>query len=96
MPTARAIVRTDQRVRPGGGGWVTRVVTSDTLTPVPWPEVFAESETLSAGHTGVLGTRAFDILHVAAAVTLGAKAFYTFDARQAALAKKAGLKVRPR
>lgn len=64
-------------------------------TPVPWPEVFAEAETLSAGHTGTLGMRAFDILHVAAAVTLGAKAFYTFDVRQKALAKKAGLKVLP-
>ncbi|MDD4018981.1 MAG: PIN domain-containing protein [Kiritimatiellae bacterium] len=64
--------------------------------PLVWGQVFAEAESLSAGHTGVLGTRAFDILHVAAAVTLGAKAFYTFDARQAALAKKAGLKVRPR
>lgn len=65
-------------------------------TPVPWPEVFAEAESLSASFAGVLGTRAFDILHVAAAVTLGVKAFYTFDVRQAALAKKAGLKVWPR
>jgi hypothetical protein len=63
--------------------------------PLVWGQVFAEAETLSAGHTGALGTRAFDIIHVAAAVTLGAKAFYTFDVRQTALAKKAGLKVRP-
>ncbi len=63
--------------------------------PLAWTEVFAEAEALSAAHTGKLGTRAFDILHVAAAVVLGALAFYTFDARQKALAKKAGLKVKP-
>ncbi len=63
--------------------------------PLVWSLVFAEAEALSVRHTGMLGTRSFDILHVAAAVTLGAKAFYTFDVRQTALAKKAGLKVRP-
>lgn len=64
--------------------------------PLVWGQVFAEAESLSADHTDALGTRSFDILHVAAAVTLGAKAFYTFDVRQKALAKKAGLKVHPR
>ena len=64
-------------------------------TPVAWAEVFAEAEALSAGHTETLGTRAFDVLHVAAAAALGAKAFYTFDARQKALAVKAGMKVKP-
>jgi predicted nucleic acid-binding protein len=63
--------------------------------PLVWSQVLAEAETLSASHTGTLGTRSFDILHVAAAVVLGAKAFYTFDVRQTALAQKAGLKVRP-
>lgn len=66
------------------------------VVPVAWRQVFAAAEALSADHTGDLGTRSFDILHVAAAVTLGAQAFYTFDVRQKALAKKAGLKVRPR
>ncbi len=66
------------------------------VVPVVWKQVFAAAEELSADHTGDLGTRSFDILHVAAAVTLGAKAFYTFDVRQKALAKKAGLTVRPR
>ena len=65
------------------------------LTPLPWPEVFAAEESLRAGHTGLLGPRAFDILLVAAAVVLGAKTFFTFDVRQKALAQKAGLKVRP-
>ena len=64
-------------------------------TPVAWAEVFAEAEALSAAHTEKLGTRGFDVLHVAAAAALGAKEFYTFDARQKALAVKAGMKVKP-
>jgi len=35
------------------------------------------------------------VLHVAAALALGAKVFYTFDTRQKALATAAGLKVKP-
>ena len=64
-------------------------------TPVAWAEVYAEAEALSAAHTETLGTRGFDVLHVAAAGALGAKNFYTFDARQKALARKAGMKVKP-
>jgi len=62
---------------------------------VAWADVFAEAEALSAAHTVKLGTRASDVLHVAAASALGVKEFYTFDARQKALAVKAGMKVRP-
>ncbi len=64
-------------------------------TPVSWAEVYAEAEALSAAHTKTLGTRGFDVLHVAAAVALGIKNFLTFDNRQKALAVKAGLKVKP-
>ena len=64
-------------------------------TPVAWAEVYAEAEALSAAHAETLGTRAFDVLHVAAAAALGAKDFYTFDVRQRALAKRAGMKVKP-
>ena len=64
-------------------------------TPVAWAEVFHTAEALSAGHTETLGTRATDILHVAAASALGAKDFFTFDARQKALAHKAGMNVTP-
>ena len=64
-------------------------------TPVAWAEVFAEAEALSAAHTAKVGTRASDVLHVAAAAALGAKTFYTFDTRQRALALKAGMKVKP-
>ena len=64
-------------------------------TPVAWAEVYAEAEALSAAHTETIGARALDILHVAAAAALGAKEFYTFDARQKAQAVKAGMKVNP-
>lgn len=56
-------------------------------------EVNREAERLSGLYTKVIGTRTLDILHVAQATILGIKEFLTFDARQAALAKAAGLKV---
>ena len=62
---------------------------------VSWADVFREAEALSAAHTAKLGTRASDILHVAAAIAMGARDFFTFDQRQKALAMRAGLKVRP-
>jgi predicted nucleic acid-binding protein len=64
-------------------------------TPVSWAEVYTEAEALSAAHTAKLGIRASDVLHVASAAAVGAGNFYTFDARQRALAVKAGMKVKP-
>ena len=52
------------------------------------------AEELSAGHSATLGCRTLDIIHVAAALVLEAKEFVTFDTRQAALAKQAGLTVK--
>ena len=54
-----------------------------------------KADELSAGHSAILGCRTLVIIHVAAALVLGAKEFVTFDARQGALAKQAGLTVRP-
>lgn len=77
------------------------VVEADTMTgvlmatPVSWTEVYAKAEALSAAHSVTLGTRGFDVLHVAAAIALGANLFLTFDTRQKPLALKAGLKVKP-
>lgn len=48
---------------------------------------------LSATHTLRGGHRGFDILHVATALLMGAKAFLTFDANQKKLAEAEGLKV---
>jgi predicted nucleic acid-binding protein len=52
-----------------------------------------EAERLGALFTRKLGTRSLDILHVSHALVLGIREFLTFDTRQAALAKAAGLKV---
>jgi predicted nucleic acid-binding protein len=65
------------------------------IVPVDWAKVISTAEQLSAKHTISGGHRGFDILHVATALELGAKHFLTFDARQSALAKAAGLKVKP-
>ena len=64
------------------------------VTPV-WHDVFAQADRLREDFTAILGVRGMDILHVAAALSLGATVFLTFDDRQKALATKAGLKVRP-
>ena len=57
-------------------------------------DVMIEAERLSALFSEKFGTRSLDILHVAAALVLGAPVFLTFDKRQASLAKAAGLKVK--
>ena len=56
-------------------------------------DILTEAERLSALHTETLGTRSLDILHVSSALVLGLAAFLTFDHRQIALAKAAGLRV---
>ena len=57
--------------------------------------VLIEAKRLSASHTMTGGHRAFDILHVAAALHLGASEFLTFDINQRKLAITAGLKPGP-
>jgi predicted nucleic acid-binding protein len=59
----------------------------------PLAEVMIEAERLSALHSETLGTRSLDVLHVASALVLGRNEFLTFDNRQGALARAAGLKV---
>ena len=54
-----------------------------------------KADELSAAHSAVLGCRTLDIIHVAAALVLGTPEFVTFDGRQGALAKQAGLTVKP-
>ena len=56
-------------------------------------EVVDEAKRLSATHTLSGGHRGFDILHVAAAVQLGAARFLTFDGNQKELALAEGLAV---
>lgn len=60
---------------------------------VPWVDALRAAETLAANHAEKLGVRSMDLLHVGLAVTLRATEFFSFDTRQVALAKAAGLNV---
>lgn len=57
--------------------------------------ILARAELLSCSHTESAGQRAYDILHVAAALELGASEFWSFDGKQRALAAAEGLRVGP-
>jgi len=50
---------------------------------------------LSIGHTRKTGCRSLDILHVAGAMELGIRKFWSLDERQRAFASAAGLEVSP-
>ena len=56
-------------------------------------DVVDEAKRLSATYTLTGGHRGFDILHIAAALKTGAKAFLTFDDNQKKLAAAEGLHV---
>lgn len=60
---------------------------------VPWTDTLREAEALAARHAETLGVRSMDVVHVGLAVVLGATEFLSFDIRQTALAKAAGLSV---
>jgi len=62
--------------------------------PIAWTNAFREAEQLGNDYTENMGVRGVDLLHVGIAQALGMKEFLTFDSRQAALAKAAGLKVK--
>ena len=58
-------------------------------------DVLDFAERISARHTPAKGCRSLDVLHVATAQHLGVRRFLSFDEKQRALAKAAGLDVRP-
>ncbi len=58
-------------------------------------EVFIRAERLSAKHSGDIGARSLDVLHVAAALECGCAGLASFDERQRKIAALAGLKVTP-
>lgn len=64
-------------------------------TPLPSDELHKKARELSDRHTPALGTRSLDLLHIAAALLLGAKQFFSFDDRQRKAAAAEGLKVKP-
>jgi predicted nucleic acid-binding protein len=60
---------------------------------VDFPELtFEVCAQLARRHVALLGVRTLDTLHVASALELKAKQFWTFDERQAKLARAEGLK----
>jgi predicted nucleic acid-binding protein len=64
-------------------------------TPIDWTDVLREAEKLGAAHSETIGCRSADLFHVAAASEAGCDTFLTLDERQAAMAKAAGLAVKP-
>jgi predicted nucleic acid-binding protein len=64
------------------------------LEPLP-DSAFTRAKVLAQSLTSSIGIRAVDLLHVAAALELGAGALYTFDVKQHRTARAAGLKVNP-
>jgi predicted nucleic acid-binding protein len=58
-----------------------------------WSQVWIKAEELSAHYGREIQSRTLDTLHVAISCCLGISEFISFDHRQAALAKKAGLRV---
>jgi predicted nucleic acid-binding protein len=62
------------------------------VMPADWADVYSIAERLSAQYTSSAGHRAFDILHVATALHLGAGEFLTFDANHKTLPPTYGLK----
>ena len=66
------------------------------LSAQPLPDgLYAAAEAISAAHTAQRGTRTLDVLHVAAATSIGARTFLSFDLRQRLLAEHGGLRVLP-
>jgi len=62
---------------------------------IRWSSALRQAARLSERHVATTGTRSLDILHVAAAKSIRATQFISFDGRQRALAAAAGLKVAP-
>ncbi len=62
---------------------------------VPWTDAFRESEDLAAAHVEAMVLRSIDLLHVGVAIALKATEVLTYDVRQIALSRSAGLQVRP-
>jgi hypothetical protein len=79
MRRTRAAVRADLR--------------NGILAATPLPErIYSQSRSLASAWTAKLGARTLDIIHVSSAMALQADVFYTFDDRQARLARAVGLR----
>ena len=63
--------------------------------PVNWTPVYRSAAQYAAAHGPTIGCRSLDVLHVTLAKTLKVSDFFTFDARQKALALALGMIVKP-
>lgn len=70
----------------------TGVYVEAMLSTTEW---YAKARELSDRYTPNFSTRSLDLLHVAAALLLGAEVFYSFDKRQRRVATGEGLLVKP-
>lgn len=61
----------------------------------PTSQTYSKALELSDRYTGLLATRSLDLLHVASALTISARIFYSFDERQRQAASAEGLAVKP-
>ena len=60
------------------------------IVPLVWENVFLRAELLTRS-TPENGWRTLDVIHVASAISLGAKRFFSYDRNQNALANREGL-----
>jgi len=68
---------------------------SGLFRPTPFVAEMWEKACEISRHTAAFGTRTLDVLHVASALLLKPDVFFTFDRRQAKLARAVRLKVAP-
>jgi predicted nucleic acid-binding protein len=66
-----------------------------THTAIDWTDVLREAEELGATHNDTIGCRSADLFHVDTARQIGCNTFLTFDEKQTAMAKAAGMMVKP-
>jgi len=65
------------------------------LTPVAPSALYEQAAKLAEKYSTTVGIRTLDLLHIAAALILGARQMFTLDARQRRTAHGEGLKVLP-
>jgi predicted nucleic acid-binding protein len=63
------------------------------VADIMWRATLKRATEISREHTATLGCRSLDVLHVATALELGLRSIATFDRRQQAVARAAGLRV---
>lgn len=62
---------------------------------IDWRTVLRAASRLARQHSATMGTRSYDITHVALARHLRLKRFYSFDNRQRKLAAHLGMTLEP-